>query len=76
MNIMHALTTFPVCLSEVVMMILFPPRLANYTRNSRSFLVSRNEAVRDRDLNPLMALYAYKDLFLKNSIGFSRKQTA
>ena len=33
-----------------------PFRLANYTLNSRSFLVARNETVRDGDPNPLMAL--------------------
>ena len=34
--------------------------LANYTLNSKIFLVSRNEAVRDRGLNPLMALKPIK----------------
>ena len=38
--------------------------------NSRSFLVSRNEAVRDRDLNPLIALKPIKIFSSKIPLAF------
>ena len=44
--------------------------LANYTLNSKIFLVSRNEAVRDRGLNPLMALKPVKIFSSKISLVF------